>query len=264
MCSLSVAIFDDEAIAIRRLSRLLRDCPGVSIVGTAANAEEAERVVQERNPDLILLDIEMPGLSGIAFAGQLTVSQNAPAIIFVTAYSRFALEAFDLAATDYLLKPVEPRRLADAIERVRTQVTARQSSERVAELEELVRKLRVYEQSQSHIANEAMWIPTGTGQEQVPVRDIIWIGADRDYVRIHTAKRTYFMRARLGELARRLVGHGLIRVHRSAIVRTAAIRRIEPDGDRCHRLTLNDGTILPASRRLGQAVRRSRALSADS
>jgi DNA-binding LytR/AlgR family response regulator len=257
---LDVVIVDDEPVAVRRLAGLLRGCKDVAVTGTAANAGEALALVERTPPDLILLDIEMPGMSGIGLAGELRSVADRPAIIFVTAFSRFALEAFDVAATDYLLKPVEAPRLAEAIERVRRNRSSRKTAERIAELESLVQRLRNVEGASASGENPSLWLPSGRGQERVPIRDIVWAEAERDYVRIHTAGRSYFVRARLGKLEKRLGEHGVIRVHRSALVSATAIARIEPRGDRGFRLILSTGTSVDASRRFAARVR---ALIAD-
>lgn len=259
MASLSVAIVDDEAVAVRRLARLLRDCPGVTPVGSAGNAADALRLVEERSPDILLLDIEMPGINGIELARRLQGRMDPPSIVFVTAFGRFALVAFDLAAADYLLKPVELPRLVEAIERIRTRRSELNAAERVAELEQLVGRLRSTESEVPGTGCHELWLPVGKGRERVAVQDIVWIGAERDYVRVHSATRSYFLRARIGELAARLSGQGFVRVHRSAIVRLSAVRRVEPDGDRRHRMTLVDGTTLIASRRMADHVRRLRS-----
>jgi DNA-binding LytR/AlgR family response regulator len=260
MPSLEVVIVDDEPVAVRRLAGLLRGQKDVAVTGTAANAAEALALVERNPPDLILLDIEMPGMNGISLAGELRAVAERPAIIFVTAFSRFALEAFDVAATDYLLKPVEAPRLAEAIERVRNMRSSRKTAERIAELESLVQRLRSVERASASGENASLWLPSRQGQERVGIRDIVWVEAERDYVRIHTGGRSYFVRARMAKLEKRLSGHGIIRVHRSFMVSAAAITRIEPRGDRGYRLILSTGAIVDASRRFAAQVR---ALIAD-
>jgi DNA-binding LytR/AlgR family response regulator len=255
MSPLEVVIVDDEPVAVRRLAGLLRRCGDVAVTGTAANAGEALELMERKSPDLILLDIEMPGMSGIGLAGELRAMAERPAIIFVTAFSRFALEAFDVAATDYLLRPVEEPRLAEAIERVRRNRANSRTAERIADLESLVHRLRSLELASGSGDSAHLWLPSGQGQERVAIRDIVWIQAERDYVRIHTSERSYFVRARLGKLETRLKKHGIVRVHRSAMVSAAAIVKIEPRGDRGYRLILSGGKSVGASRRFAVQVR---------
>lgn len=253
MRRLEVVVVDDEPVAIRRLVALLKDIGGVRVAGTAANADEALALIHACEPDLALVDIEMPGLNGIGLAAQLR-AKTAPAVVFVTAFSRFAVEAFDLQAADYLLKPVEAPRLAEAIERVRSQREQGLAAERVAELEGLVRRLREMEHSPP-TATDMMWLSDGQGTDRVPVIDIRWVEAERDYVRIHTSRRSYFVRGRLGEFEARLSPTGMVRVHRSALVRASTVARIEASGERGYRLVLDDGTTVEASRRFGTRVR---------
>jgi two-component system LytT family response regulator len=255
MRALEIVIVDDEPVALRRLAALLRDLRDVVVAGTAGHAAEALELVRRLSPDLVLLDIEMPGMSGIVLADQLRALPGPPAVIFITAFGRFALAAFEVAATDYLLKPVEPARLAEAIERVRGQRSERHATDRIAELEQLVSRLRAAEQNNGTHEGKTLWLPSGGGQDRVAVDEIVLVEAERDYVRVHTAHKSYFLRGRLGEMEQRLGGSGMVRVHRSAMVRATAITRVEAQGDRGYRLTLAGGTVVPASRRFGARVR---------
>src|ERR1700748_2280877 len=137
---LRVLIVDDEPLARRRLEILLREQPDVELVGAAADGIAARRMIAERPPDVVLLDIKMPGLTGLELLDAL--GPAAPIVIFVTAFDRFALDAFDRAAFDYLLKPVEPERLAASLGRARATLAERAAAERVGELEEILRNLR--------------------------------------------------------------------------------------------------------------------------
>lgn len=250
---LEVVVVDDEPVAIRRLVALLKGIDGVKVAGTAANADEALALIRACDPDLALVDIEMPGLNGIGLAAKLRAMSTPPAVVFVTAFSRFAVEAFDLQATDYLLKPVEAPRLAEAIERVRSQREQGLAAGRVAELEGLVRRLREMEHSPP--ATDMMWLSDGQGCDRLRAIDIRWIEAERDYVRIHTSRRSYFVRGRLGDFEARLSATGMVRVHRSALVRASTVARIEASGERGYRLILDDGTAVEVSRRFGTRVR---------
>ncbi|MGN6376090.1 MAG: LytR/AlgR family response regulator transcription factor [Sphingomonas sp.] len=252
MTRLDVMIVDDEPVAVRRLAALLRDCRDVHVTATAANAEQALTLADRAVPDLVLLDIEMPGLDGIALARRLAALDPQPAVVFVTAFGRFALDAFGLAATDYLVKPVEPDRIAEAIARVRAQRAARGAEARIGELEALVERLRGFEQGSDE--ELTLWLPDRRGRERVRLHDILWIEAERDYVHVHTAQHRYFLRGRIGEVAARLAESGFVRIHRSAVVRVAAIERIESRGDRAWRLFLSNGECIDASRRFAAAL----------
>lgn len=255
MLNLRIFIADDEPAAVRRLESLLRGFEAVTVVATATSADEMLERVDLHPADLILLDIEMPGASGISLAARLRSMPSAPAVIFVTAFSRFALDAFNVAATDYLLKPVERERLLEAIDRVRAEQVRRSSSERMVELEQLVGRFREDERARADAGSDSLWFSSNAGRERVLLADILSIRSERDYVHVRTPHKTYFARARLGALAGKLDVHGMIRVHRSAMVRATAVRRIERCGDGTHRLILDDGSSVMASRRFGAAVR---------
>lgn len=253
---LEVAIVDDEPVAVRRLARLLRDQEGVTITGTAGDATTAIQLVEESCPDLVLLDIEMPGVNGLELAAQLRSLPAPPIVIFVTAFSRFAVEAFEVAATDYLLKPVDPPRLAEAIVRARAYQASRKSDDRIAELEALLSRFRLTDSKASDGGGGTLWLPTSSGRERVSIDDIAWVEAERDYVRIHGPEKSYFLRARMHDLETRFAGHGLVRVHRSALVNIAAIAKVRKNPSRGYRLILSNGAAIDASRRFGASVRK--------
>lgn len=251
---LRIMTVDDEPVAVRRLVALLRPLDDVTVVATAHSSQAAIELAQVHRPDLALLDIEMPGLSGIGLAGQLRGLERPTAIVFVTAYSRFALDAFDLDARDYLVKPVEPARLREAVERVRRHLSDEAAASRVDELEHVVRQLRVLEREDDFDAG-ALWLSDFHGRHRVRTTDILWMEAERDYVRVHVSDHSYLVRGRFGEFASRFEKQGLLRVHRSALVRSSAVVRIEYCGDRSYRLVLVNGAVINASRRFASVVR---------
>jgi DNA-binding LytR/AlgR family response regulator len=233
MPALRVLIVDDEPLARRRLEILLREQTSVELVGAAPDGFAARRMIAELSPDVVLLDIKMPGLTGLelldALAGDGT-RETAPIVIFVTAFDRFALDAFERAAFDYLLKPVEPARLAASLARARDSLADRAAAERVQELEEVLRNLRSGSAtspaaSDTPYARE-IWIQERSGRASLPVATIDWVAAERDYVRIHTATRSFLVRQSIGALAARLDPALFLRVHRSSLVRADRIVRI--------------------------------------
>jgi two-component system LytT family response regulator/two-component system response regulator AlgR len=249
MPALRVLIVDDEPLARRRLEILLREQAAVELVGAAPDGFAARRMIAELSPDVVLLDIKMPGLTGLelldALAGeaaretappQAAAPQATPIVIFVTAFDRFALDAFERAAFDYLLKPVEPARLAASLARARESLADRAAAERVQELEEVLRNLRSGPASGPAASDSApsdrqvwareIWIQERGGRVSVPVAAIDWVAAERDYVRIHTATRNFLVRQSIGALAARLDPALFLRVHRSSLVRADRIVRI--------------------------------------
>ena len=185
----------------------------VEIVGTARDGLSAAEAIERERPDLVLLDVEMPGLDGLAVASSAT--PPAPQFVFVTAHSAYAVEAFGLEATDYLLKPVSPDRLGVALERVR-----RRLREQAA--------LKETSPPEADGPEEVLWLKGREGYVRLAHSDILWVEAERDYVLLHTARRAYLFRSSLAAMQDRLGDAAMLQVHRSAVVRRAAIRNLRP------------------------------------
>lgn len=220
MTPLRVLIVDDEPPARRRLRRLLNDYPGVVVVGEAGDGPSAVTEVRALRPDVLLLDIQMPEMSGLDVVR--AIGRPQPCVIFVTAHDAHAIRAFELQALDYLLKPVTRARLAEAMERVRPR--ARQSLER------------------------RLLVKTGARLELVDPVDIAWIEAADNYVVLHCGARTHLVRETLGALMARLDPARFIRVHRSWVVQADRIARLEPRARGDWAIFLRDGRQLALSR----------------
>ncbi len=249
---LRVLIVDDEPLARRRLEILLREQPGIDLTGAAADGAVARRMIAERAPDVVLLDIKMPGLTGLELLDAL--GPDAPIVIFVTAFDRFALDAFDRAAFDYLLKPVEPARLTASLARARKALAEKAAAERTRELEEILRNLRSGPAAGVAAIEPAspypreIWIQERGGRISVPVAAIDWVAAERDYVRIHTGGRSFLVRLSIGALAETLDPDLFLRVHRSSLVRADRIVRIRHTAGR-GAVILSTGAEVAVSRR---------------
>lgn len=252
MIPLRVLIVDDEPLARRRLEILLREQPAIELAGAASDGVAAARMIAERPPDVVLLDIKMPGKTGLEVLDDLAArpgGKAGPIVIFVTAFDRFALDAFDRAAFDYLLKPVEPARLAASLARARETLAARAAADRAQELEEILRNLRSEPAAAaSGTYAREIWIQERGGRTSVPVAAIDWVAAERDYVRIHTGARSYLVRQSIGALAGRLDPAQFIRIHRSALVRADRIVRIRHAAGR-GAVVLATGAEVAVSRR---------------
>ena len=209
-------IADDEPLAIERLEVLLKALSQVTVVGAVSDGVQAVEAIARLRPDVVLLDIQMPGTSGMAGAADLE-PQARPEISFVTAFEHFAPDAFDVEAADYLLKPVRFDRLRQAINRAERR---RREREALATLAEAGREASV-------APAEALWIPTRNGEVRVAIEDIDWIEAARDYVLLHTLARTHILRATMTAMEARFGSTNLIRVHRSAMVRPSRVRGID-------------------------------------
>ncbi|MEL6540460.1 MAG: LytTR family DNA-binding domain-containing protein [Pseudomonadota bacterium] len=219
---LRTLIVDDEPLAVERTQVICAELDAINVVGTASDGAAALRLAEKLNLDLVLLDMTMPELDGLGVARKLAESENPPAVIFVTAHDHFAVEAFDLEAIDYVLKPVAADRLSRAITRAiaRRGEQTKQTSEWLDEL----------------------WVPHRSELLRIAVNEVHRIDAERDYVRLHVAppgdeaneggegSRTYLLLQTIAGLESRLDPDRFIRIHRSTILRRDNIRGLRHDG----------------------------------
>lgn len=246
---LRALLVDDEPLALERMMAGFAALDQIKVVGTATNGREAAGKITALRPDLVLLDIQMPGQNGIAVARAMDQA-NRPEVIFVTAFDYYAPEAFDVEAVDYLLKPVKFERLRIAIERARRRLALRDADGRAAELELVVDALR---SSRSVAAStitatqydSELWVPTRSGLLCVPVETIDWIEAAKDYVLLHTATRSHMVRTTMAALQDRLDPAQIVRVHRSAFVRLRAVAELLRQGRSPFSLRLHDDVVVP-------------------
>jgi len=227
-------IVDDERPARDRLRRMLALAPGVESVREAADGIEALRMVESERPDALLLDIEMPELSGIDLAASLPAP--APPVVFVTAHQDYALRAFDSEAVDYLLKPFDQARLQRALERLRARLAAPMQAATAPP--SAPRQLLVSERGATRV---------------VQVADIEWLETADNYVALHTRAGAPLLRQTLGALLDQL-GTAFVRCHRRAAVRLSAIARIEPFEKGDCELVLCSGARVPCSRQYRPAL----------
>ena len=231
-------IVDDEPLARRGLELRLRGLPDLEIVRQCANGREALAAIAELQPDLMFLDIQMPGLSGFDVIAQVP-QLSLPMIVFVTAFDRFALDAFEAHALDYLLKPVDDARLERALERVRAQWQQRQAVTERARLMALladvqgrgeIERVGTEAASGQEARRYASVLPIRAGREtlRLDVASIDWIDAAGDYMCVHAGGRTHVLRATMKELEEMLDPQVFQRVHRSTIVNLARVRSLRP------------------------------------
>lgn len=202
-----ILIVDDEPLAVLRIEHALDGFEGVEVVGSAADTRDAAEAVRKLRPDLILLDIEMPGATGLEFAA--TLVDAGPDVVFVTAFEHYAARAFEVEAVDYLIKPFEDDRLHAAVHRA----MRRAAGDKVPS-------------PSAPAYDQAVWAPTKTGSVRVPVESLEWVEAAGDYVLLHTAARSHLLRGTLTALGKRLDPAVIPRVHRSAMVRLAAVTEV--------------------------------------
>ena len=235
-----ILLADDDPWSLTALEDLLAEESDMSICARCHNGHEVVQAVLEHNPDLMFLDIEMPGLSGLEAVEAL--GGQAPPVIFVTAWTGHALAAFDAAALDYLVKPVNPERLSRSLNRFRERNGATALKEGVQAF--------LQEARAGHPPQQRLLVPGPDGVRVLPCREVLYIQADGDYIRIHMQDGSQHLKTeRLGNLEKALPPDDFIRVHRSFLVRLDQILRLEATSKDDHRLVLRDQTPIPISRR---------------
>jgi two-component system, LytTR family, response regulator AlgR len=244
---LKTLIVDDEPLAVERMQILCARQGGLQLVGTASDGESALRMIDALEPDLVFLDIAMPGMTGIDVANALEGRRQVPALVFVTAFDQFAVAAFDAAAVDYLLKPVAPERLEKSIARVAERLQARRDGMATP----------VSDTSERAAYAREFWIPNRGELTRVGVADIERIEAERDYMRLHAGHRSWLIHETIGALEARLDPAQFIRLHRSTIVRRDRISRLSHDGQGNWAAELASGEQLRIGRTYLASVRAS-------
>jgi len=260
---LRVLIVDDERLPRQRLLRLLEEVPNTECVGECANGRSTVEAIESLLPDLVLLDVRMPGMGGLEVARALT--GHVPFVIFVTAFDEYALSAFEVHAIDYLLKPVERERFVAAVERARVLVSSTSAAQRHERLIALLKEdTQAGEGADAHtslgdptappVAGDSAVFPRrflvkGDGQMYfVAVDDIDWIEAYGNYVRLHVGKGVHLIRETLGNIERKLDPTRFARVHRSSVVNLDRVARMDLWGAGDYVVLLKDGTKLKLSR----------------
>ena len=239
-------IVDDESPARERLKRLLTDIKDVELVGEAEDGAQAVELIEREKPDLVLLDIQMPGLDGF---GVIEALEDPPSIIFVTAYDQYAIHAFEVNALDYLLKPFSRERLGTAIHRAKgAQAEGRDFSEQLAPLLE-------------NLSTQGRYLTRLAVRDRdrirvLDVEEIDWIGVDQEQVLVHVGEKAYPIRRTLVKLEARLDPALFFRAHRSAIVNLDRVKEIIPWFRGSHKLRLTTGAEVELSRAQARALRK--------
>ena len=272
-----VVVADDEPLIREGLAELLAAEPGVTVVAACADGASALAAVRAHAPDVLFLDVQMPGDDGLAVARALAAAAGgpAPAIVFATAHDQYALAAFEVSAVDYLLKPFDTRRVREALRRVRVRLaaasvpsaaTAAQLTAQLAtQLATLAAHFGTHLGTHPEAAGSAespvppRWaerlvVGVARGARVVPVREVEWIEAADNYVRVHAAGGVGLLREPLRDLERRLDPGRFARVHRSALVNLARVHELRPLPSGDYRLTLRSGATVTLSRTYRDAV----------
>lgn len=249
MTPLRTLCVDDEALALRRLKLLLQAIPHVEHVGEASSCSEALAKIELLRPDLLLLDIRMRDGSGFDIVEAIASTPSPPAVVFITAFDQFAVQAFDSAVADYLLKPVARERLIRAIERVAQRLKAANSEQRVDELQQIVRNLRAAGTAATSSPFESeFWLRGSSGLVRVPVETIEYVSSEAEYVGLHTRSGSHLLRGSIRQFASRVEPGLFVRVHRRWLVKRASITELCTRTLGSTEVVLRDGTRLPAGR----------------
>ena len=233
-------IVDDEPLARRGIVLRLREFSDIEIVGECEDGLTAVARILELSPDVVFLDVQMPGMDGFEVLRALP-KENLPGVVFITAYEQHALRAFEAHAMDYLLKPVDDVRFAEAIDRARELV----SSAAKTQMAERILKLLGREPGQ-YVSRFA--VRTGSRIQIVPTEDIEWIRAAGDYAELHTGGRAHLVRQTMGSLEQELDPARFLRIHRSRIIRSSCIIELTSIENREYIVKLSDGSEHRSSR----------------
>ena len=254
-------LVDDEPVAREGLRLWLADEPDVTIVGEAGTPADAIALVLRERPDLLFLDVQMPEADGFTVLEAIS-REHLPEVVFVTTHERHALKAFDVAALDFLLKPVREERFRSALGRVRAELARGEASEGPARLSALLdhlhaplagapggRRVRRIEHFAVRTRDRFVIVPAG---------EVLWIGAAGNYVELHAerqgARATHLVRATLAQVAAGLDPHRFVRIHRGTLVRVDIVREIVPATHGDYDVVLIDGTVLKMSRRFRSSL----------
>jgi two-component system LytT family response regulator len=244
--SMRTLIVDDEAPARERLKRLLADIEGVELIGEAEGGVQAVEMIERERPDLVLLDIQMPGLDGF---GVIEALEDPPLVIFVTAYDEYAIRAFEVNALDYLLKPFSRERLEKAV---------RRAQEALAEEQDFAMRLGPLLES---LATQGRYLTRLAVRDRdricvLDVDEVDWIDVEDEQVMVHVGDRAYLIRRTLTELEARLDPAHFFRAHRSAIVNLSRVKEVIPWFKGSHKLRLTTGAEVELSRARARALRK--------
>lgn len=242
-------IVDDEALARRTIRELLVDDPLIEIIGECSNGLEAVSFIRKQMPDLLFLDIQMPGMNGFETLSQIEVARI-PAIIFVTAFDQYALKAFEVHALDYLLKPFTDQRFWEAVKQAKSHIEMREvnrlSQSLVALLGEPAVREAVEARRKSFLTR--FMIKSGGRVAFIKASEVDWIAADDYYIKLHIGSKSHLLRLSMNELEEKLDPKRFLRIHRSTIINFDRVKELQQNPNGEYVVILKNGTELKLSR----------------
>ena len=250
---LRTVLVDDEELARERLKLMLKTDSDIEIIGECRDGDEALVLLQTTRPDLLFLDIQMPGLTGLEVARQLGI-ERLPPTVFLTAFREYAVDAFEVAAIDYLTKPVVAAGLQQALTKVRHSIATGDIFAGHKNLVSLLARMERHT-TESRAFITRLMVSDGPKDVLIPVREIEWIEASNYYNSLHVKQRTYLLRESLSDLEQRLNPDQFVRVHRSALVNLDYLNDVHREGLREGTLTLKNGSSIRMSKTGRQRLR---------
>jgi len=252
-------IADDEDLSRQKLRLLLSSEAGIQVVAECHNGEQTVDAVHAHKPDLLLIDIRMPDMDGFDVLAKIAEDEM-PVVVFTTAYDQFAIRAFDAHALDYLLKPFERERLHQAIERTRAELLKSHNLNLTSRILDMLAQ-KTEPQAEAKQADDRMVIRAGGKVVFLDVKEIDWIEAAANYVKLNAGKDSYLLREGIGSMAERLDPERFVRIHRSVIVNVRKIRELQPCDSGEYIAVLKNGKELSCSR--GYRAQVQRLISKD-
>lgn len=246
--SMRVIIVDDEPLAREGVALYLKDA-GVEVLAQCENGDQAVTCIRELNPDLVFLDINMPGLSGLGVVQKIGPAAM-PLTIFLTAHDKYAIEAFRINALDYLLKPINAEHFSASLRRAQQELEKNRIHRHKEQLARLLQAFPAMEegQRQGGVTSNRILVRTAGHVYFLKPQDIHWIEADGDYVSIHTDLKSHLVRETLKTMEERLATEGFQRIHRSSLVNLEAIRELIANDNGDYKVVLKNDTVLKLSR----------------
>jgi two-component system LytT family response regulator len=243
MAPIRALIVDDEPLAREGIRELTRAADDVRVIGECTNGRDAVEVIRRERPDLLFLDVQMPEMDGFKVLDALVEEEMPPVVVFVTAYDEYALRAFEVHALDYLLKPLDPNRFAQALARAREQLELKRKGATSGRIVEMLQEMR------SRPEYLDRFLVKSRGRVHfIDAADIDWIEAAGNYVKLHTQDEDHLIRETMAALEERLDPRQFLRIHRSSIVNIDRVNELHPMFNGEYTVVLKDGTELTLSR----------------
>ena len=258
MKKIRVLIVDDEPLAREGIAAMLQGDAEVEIIGTCADGQTALTAIRTQRPDLVFLDVQMPKRDGFAVLAELKPEER-PAIIFVTAYDQYAIQAFEICAIDYLLKPFRDARFAAALARAKTSIRQAREGDVGRRMEELLEHMRATlnrgperslpAETGGSEASDRVVLKSGSDLHFVRKADIIWVESQADFIKVHTTGAAQLVRETLQSFEDRIPAEQYLRIHRSSLVNVDHVKKVTPALYGDYTVLMSDGTVLRLSRK---------------